>query len=74
LPSDLKVSLQFSRTKVPDESQPAFAVRQQPLSLSLQQGICFVHPPIPALPQVFLAVDCLWWQIKEQYGLTRFCP
>ena len=50
----------LSREERPDGSLPAFAwgpvARAQPLSVSLQDGLGFFHPPLPAIPSALLAV------------------
>ncbi len=41
----------------------------QPLSALLLSGIRFLHPPVPALPLVCLAIHLPHW---EEYGVPTF--
>jgi hypothetical protein len=45
-------------------------VMLQPLSPSLQSGLRFFHPPLPALPWAFLTVS--FPLSEEKYGFTVF--
>lgn len=50
-------------------SREVILLLAQPLSSSLQTGFRFLHPPLPAVPSIDLAVDL---PRRESDGLTTF--
>ena len=60
----------LSRDERPDGSQRAFARSEKPLlSASLQDGLRFFHPPLPATPSTSLTIGFPW---REDDRFTPF--